>query len=326
LIARVSENWLAVGQPGSFIVARDVASGLTYRFDLPQQLAVGGHTYQDDTIGWQSENIAHCFIKKDNNQLYVEGYGAGQLSLEPWELLPAWDRTRESELYRVFSDNQQTRQQTFAAGEAVIFPVRSGAKYVIKMGAARPVEPPPLPTVEPKPGEHVMVLANANESLPVALKYIRRFAPDFTFAPPTAAGRWAYVTVVATPAQVSDAVLDEIRGAGAIVVERVVGNTVAETKAQLDDMAARGRRFLSAVTPPEGEPPPPTPEPGEPPPPPAEPPQTYVVQPGDTLGRIAQKFYGRSALWPLIFEANRDKISDPGLIRVGMELLIPPKP
>ena len=120
--------------------------------------------------------------------------------------------------------------------------------------------------------------------------------------------------------------MDDIRGAGAIIVERITGDTFAGVKAQLDDMATRGQRFLSAVTPPVGEPPPPVPDPGEPPPPPAEPPQTYVVQPGDTLGRIAQKFYGQFTLWPLIFEANRDKISDPSLIRVGMELLIPPKP
>jgi nucleoid-associated protein YgaU len=36
--------------------------------------------------------------------------------------------------------------------------------------------------------------------------------------------------------------------------------------------------------------------------------------------------YGDFRQWPVIFEANRDKISSPSLIRVGMELLIPPKP
>ena len=59
-----------------------------------------------------------------------------------------------------------------------------------------------------------------------------------------------------------------------------------------------------------------------PPPPPEE---IYVVQPGDTLGGIAKEVYGDFRLWPVIFEANRDKLSDPGLIRVGMELLIPPR-
>ncbi len=67
----------------------------------------------------------------------------------------------------------------------------------------------------------------------------------------------------------------------------------------------------------------PTPEEPAPEPEPAEPDEIYIVQPGDTLGRIAQQVYGEFRLWPLIFEANRDKISEPGLILVGMELLIP---
>jgi nucleoid-associated protein YgaU len=28
-------------------------------------------------------------------------------------------------------------------------------------------------------------------------------------------------------------------------------------------------------------------------------------------------------MWPLIFEANRDKLASPSLLRVGMELRIP---
>ena len=34
-------------------------------------------------------------------------------------------------------------------------------------------------------------------------------------------------------------------------------------------------------------------------------------------------YFGNLRLWTLIYEANRDKISSPSLIRVGMELLIP---
>jgi nucleoid-associated protein YgaU len=123
------------------------------------------------------------------------------------------------------------------------------------------------------------------------------------------------VTVVATPEQVSDAVLDDIRGTGAIIVERVVADTPEATKAKLDKMAVQGQRFLAL---PE-EPPP---DPGEPAPP-EEPAEIYIVQPGDTLGKIAKQFYGDFTKWRLIFEANRDSISDPGLIRVGMELRIP---
>ncbi|NJR38317.1 MAG: LysM peptidoglycan-binding domain-containing protein [Leptolyngbyaceae cyanobacterium CSU_1_4] len=58
-------------------------------------------------------------------------------------------------------------------------------------------------------------------------------------------------------------------------------------------------------------------------PPPPPPPLTHVVQPGETLGTIAAKFLGDSKRWREIFEANRDKITEPNLIRPGMELIIP---
>jgi polar amino acid transport system substrate-binding protein len=54
--------------------------------------------------------------------------------------------------------------------------------------------------------------------------------------------------------------------------------------------------------------------------------EAYVVQPGDTLSRIARQFYGdaRAASWQRIYEANRDVIGDdPGRLRVGMRLQIP---
>lgn len=58
-------------------------------------------------------------------------------------------------------------------------------------------------------------------------------------------------------------------------------------------------------------------------PPPPPPPRIYVVKPGDTLGSIAARFLGDARHWQIIFEANRDKISNPNLIRPGMELIIP---
>jgi putative glutamine transport system substrate-binding protein len=54
--------------------------------------------------------------------------------------------------------------------------------------------------------------------------------------------------------------------------------------------------------------------------------ETYVVQPGDTLSRIARKYYGEkwATSWQRIFEANRDVIGDdPARLRVGMNLQIP---
>ena len=53
--------------------------------------------------------------------------------------------------------------------------------------------------------------------------------------------------------------------------------------------------------------------------------QTYVVEAGDSLSKIAKEFYGDASRWPEIFEANKDQISDPNLIRVGQKLRIPPK-
>jgi nucleoid-associated protein YgaU len=44
---------------------------------------------------------------------------------------------------------------------------------------------------------------------------------------------------------------------------------------------------------------------------------------GDTLSSIAQQVYGNPALWPRIFEANRDQIFDPDVIFPGQTLRIP---
>lgn len=51
--------------------------------------------------------------------------------------------------------------------------------------------------------------------------------------------------------------------------------------------------------------------------------QIYEVRPGDTLGAIAQRIYGKASLYPKIFEANRDILDDPNLIKVGQKLKIP---
>jgi nucleoid-associated protein YgaU len=51
--------------------------------------------------------------------------------------------------------------------------------------------------------------------------------------------------------------------------------------------------------------------------------QIYEVKSGDTLGHIAQRFYGKASLYTKIFEANRDILSNPDLIKVGQKLKIP---
>jgi len=49
-------------------------------------------------------------------------------------------------------------------------------------------------------------------------------------------------------------------------------------------------------------------------------PRVYVVKSGDSLSKIAKEVYGDASRWPEIFEANKDQIKDPNLIRVGQEL------
>jgi nucleoid-associated protein YgaU len=51
--------------------------------------------------------------------------------------------------------------------------------------------------------------------------------------------------------------------------------------------------------------------------------QTYTVQAGDTLSHIAQRHYGKASRWHAIFEANRDQLDDPDLIRPGQVLKLP---
>lgn len=51
--------------------------------------------------------------------------------------------------------------------------------------------------------------------------------------------------------------------------------------------------------------------------------QNYTVQPGDTLSKISQRFYGDASQYMRIFDANRDKLSDPNKIQVGQQLTIP---
>ena len=51
--------------------------------------------------------------------------------------------------------------------------------------------------------------------------------------------------------------------------------------------------------------------------------KTYVVVKGDSLSKIAQRFYGDAQDWKRIYEANRDLIRDPDLIHPGQELRIP---
>ena len=49
----------------------------------------------------------------------------------------------------------------------------------------------------------------------------------------------------------------------------------------------------------------------------------YEVVSGDTLGGIAKTYYGNAGSYMKIFEANRDILDNPNLIKVGQKLRIP---
>ncbi len=51
--------------------------------------------------------------------------------------------------------------------------------------------------------------------------------------------------------------------------------------------------------------------------------QTYTVQPGDDLRRIAQRFYGEAGEYIRIIEANREELGDSETVRPGLQLTIP---
>lgn len=51
--------------------------------------------------------------------------------------------------------------------------------------------------------------------------------------------------------------------------------------------------------------------------------QYHEVKKGDTLWKIAEHYYGDGNLYKDIFEANRDILEDPNVIKIGQKLKIP---
>lgn len=52
---------------------------------------------------------------------------------------------------------------------------------------------------------------------------------------------------------------------------------------------------------------------------------TYTVKAGDTLSKIAKEHLGDANAYMAIFEANRDQLTDPNMIKPGQVLKIPAK-
>jgi nucleoid-associated protein YgaU len=51
--------------------------------------------------------------------------------------------------------------------------------------------------------------------------------------------------------------------------------------------------------------------------------RTYTVVKGDTLSKIAQELLGKASAYTRIFEANRDQLDNPDVIKPGQVLKIP---
>jgi nucleoid-associated protein YgaU len=51
--------------------------------------------------------------------------------------------------------------------------------------------------------------------------------------------------------------------------------------------------------------------------------QIYTVAAGDSLSKIAKQFYSNANEYMKIFEANKDRLTDPNVIKVGQQLVIP---
>ena len=49
----------------------------------------------------------------------------------------------------------------------------------------------------------------------------------------------------------------------------------------------------------------------------------YTIESGDSLSKIAKRFYGDAQKYPVLFEANREVIKDPDKIYPGQKIRIP---
>jgi nucleoid-associated protein YgaU len=49
----------------------------------------------------------------------------------------------------------------------------------------------------------------------------------------------------------------------------------------------------------------------------------HIVQEGETLSQISERYYDTTGKWQVIVEANKDRISNPDRLRPGTRLVIP---
>jgi nucleoid-associated protein YgaU len=51
--------------------------------------------------------------------------------------------------------------------------------------------------------------------------------------------------------------------------------------------------------------------------------QEYTVKAGDTLSKLAERFYNSMSKWERIYQANKDSVKNPHYIYIGQKLMIP---
>lgn len=52
--------------------------------------------------------------------------------------------------------------------------------------------------------------------------------------------------------------------------------------------------------------------------------EEYIIKQGDTLSKLAERFYNSMNKWEKIYEANRDTVKNPHYIFIGQKIVIPP--
>jgi len=52
--------------------------------------------------------------------------------------------------------------------------------------------------------------------------------------------------------------------------------------------------------------------------------EEYIIKQGDTLSKLAERFYNSMNKWQRIYDANRDSVKNPHYIFIGQKIVIPP--
>ncbi len=108
----------------------------------------------------------------------------------------------------------------------------------------------------------------------------------------------------------------EVSGKVITLKGKAESRDAANLAMQKIDQAVKADNIVNAIEVEKAPEPEPVPEPVS-----AE--RFYEVVSGDTLGAISQKYYGQASNYMKIFEANRDILDSPDLIKPGQNLKIP---